>query len=276
MPAGKCLNPIDSGPARSCRTDDKLTAHLGKARKASLQQSHLGSWVSLALETYFGVADSDDAANINAFFPTRQHINIRQWIGGFDHFISHLYAGAFSCICNSPNGNQLLHRSLLFSGFQEWGANGTLRYDPGGQGLGLNAQVTPAWGTASSGAGMIWDQPDAGSLAGGADLPASPAAQIDAHLGCGLCALDGRGLLTPYSQTTLVEGSGHACHLGTRLDIAGTLNLSLQAAHRLRRGDGTGTRGPGYHAVITGHVRLHGCLQTLQAHHPSKEDTTTP
>ena len=67
------------------------------------------------------------------------------------------------------------------SDYQEWGASGALRYDPGQAGVGLTAQVTPTWGMATSGVGRLWSQPDARGLAGGPGLSPSPAAYVDVN-----------------------------------------------------------------------------------------------
>ena len=122
--------------------------------------------------------------------------------------------------------------------YQEWGASGTLRFDPGRQGKGLSASVMPTWGTASSGIGRLWGQPDANGLAPGDGLLApSAAGRLDAELGYGLAALKGRGLLTPYARVALVEGKDNAWHLGARLALAESLNLSLEASRHEREGD---------------------------------------
>ena len=123
------------------------------------------------------------------------------------------------------------------SAYREWGASGALRYDPGQAGIGLTASITPTWGMAASGVGRLWSQPDARGLAGAPGVSPSGAARVDAELGYGLRALNGQGLLTPYARASLVEGSEHAWHLGTRLALAESLNLSLEATHRQRLDD---------------------------------------
>ena len=52
----------------------------------------------------------------------------------------------------------LLHER---AGFVEWGAGGSLRFDPDPPNRGLALQVTPAWGTGTSGAQGLWSQPTA-------------------------------------------------------------------------------------------------------------------
>ena len=123
------------------------------------------------------------------------------------------------------------------SEYREWGASGALRYDPGRAGVGLTASIMPTWGMATSGVGSLWSQPDARGLAGGPGLTSSPAARVDAELGYGLRTMNGQGVLTPYARGSLVEGSEHAWHLGTRLALSESLNLSLEATHRQRQDD---------------------------------------
>ena len=122
------------------------------------------------------------------------------------------------------------------SAYREWGASGALRYDPGQAGVGLTAWITPTWGMATSGVGRLWSQPDARGLAGGPGLTSSPAARVDAELGYGLRTMNGQGVLTPYARASLVEGE-HAWHLGTRLALSESLNLSLEATHRQGQDD---------------------------------------
>ena len=116
------------------------------------------------------------------------------------------------------------------SEYQEWGASGAIRYDPSRKGLGLTAWVAPTWGMASSDVGRLWSQPDASGLAGGPGLSQSP--RLDAELGYGLRAPTGQGVLTPYLRASLLEDDAQAWHLGTRLALAQSLNVSLQATHR--------------------------------------------
>ena len=122
------------------------------------------------------------------------------------------------------------------SDYREWGASGALRFAPGRQGRELTASIMPAWGSAASGVSRLWGQAEASRLAA-ANAPATAAAgRLDAELGYGLTAPWGRGLLTPYARVALVEGAEQAWHLGTRLALFESLNLSLQAGRRQREG----------------------------------------
>ena len=128
----------------------------------------------------------------------------------------------------------LAHES---QGYREWGAGGALRFDPGRQGKGLTASIVPTWGTAAGGAESLWGHADAGAMAPAQGGPAVDAAgRLQAELGYGLATLHGRGLLTPYARIALVESADRAWHLGTRLALAGSLNLSLEAGRKERRG----------------------------------------
>ena len=123
------------------------------------------------------------------------------------------------------------------SDYQEWGASGALRFDPGQQGLGLTASIVPMWGSAASGVKRLWGQPQASGLAVGNPLATTAAGRLDAELGYGVAALRGRGLLTPYVRAALAEGNSQAWHLGARLDLAESLNLSLEASRRQQDSD---------------------------------------
>jgi len=114
--------------------------------------------------------------------------------------------------------------------YTEWGAGGALRFDPGRQGEGFTASVTPTWGAAASGMSRLWDQQTTAGFA-----PAA-AGRLDAELGYGLATFRGRGLLTPYARVALSEGADQAWHLGTRLALAESLNFSLEASRRARQG----------------------------------------
>ena len=92
-------------------------------------------------------------------------------------------------------------------GFREWGAGGSLRFDPGAPGRGLALQVEPSWGVAGSGAGRLWALPDAASLAPAAAPPA-PGARLAAELSYGLDAPGAAGALTPYAGVTLAADGG--------------------------------------------------------------------
>ena len=122
--------------------------------------------------------------------------------------------------------------------YQEWGASLALLFDPGQQGRGLSASITPTWGSAASGLSRLWGQPDAAGLAVDNALVAVPAGRLEAELGYGLGVLQGQGLLTPYARVALVEGAEQAWHLGTRLALAESLSFSVEARRRERRDDG--------------------------------------
>ena len=121
-------------------------------------------------------------------------------------------------------------------GYEEWGASGSIRLSPNASGLGPSLAVLPSWGAAGSGAERLWSQPDASTLVAGG--PASPGAgRLNAEFGWGLVALRGRGMLTPYARLALAESAGQSWHLGTRLALPESLDLSLEGSSR-RQGDG--------------------------------------
>ena len=121
-------------------------------------------------------------------------------------------------------------------GFREWGAGGSLHFDPGAPGRGLALSVAPSWGAAASGAGRLWGLPDAASLAPAA-APPSPGARLAAELSYGLDAPGGSGALTPYAGLGVAEAGDRTWRAGARWSLGPTLAMSLDAT-RLERAGG--------------------------------------
>ena len=145
------------------------------------------------------------------------------------------YASAWGLSIEASVRGLLAHEAQDYT---EWGASAALRFDPGRQGRGLTAAVMPAWGAAGSGMWRLWDKQTTAGLAPPPGVVAPTAAgRVEAELGYGLAALNGRGLLTPYARVALTEGADQAWHLGTRLALAESLNFSLEASRRQHEGD---------------------------------------
>ena len=115
------------------------------------------------------------------------------------------------------------------SDYQEWGASGTVRLDPGAGGQGLALTLAPAWGAASSGVNGLWSRQTTAGLAPQGNR-AAPASRLNAEVGYGFAPF-GTGLLTPYAGTVLSEGAARTYRVGGRLQMTGgwatglTLNL---------------------------------------------------
>ena len=127
----------------------------------------------------------------------------------------------------AANGRLLLtHQDRSF---EEWGAGGSLRLQPGAAERGLSLGLNTSWGDAASGVERLWSQGAAPS----AGLPAyaAPAGRLAAELGYGLEA--GRhGLVTPYAGVTLADGGASAYRLGGRLSVGQSFILNLEADRR--------------------------------------------
>lgn len=118
----------------------------------------------------------------------------------------------------------LAHES---AGYEEFGASGAVRIDPGPSGEGLSLTLAPRWGAADSGAGRLWGLDDARALApeGGFEAGRSLEAEIGYGLGLGRTA----GMLTPYVGLSLADGSGQAWRTGARWDVWPGATLGLEA-----------------------------------------------
>ena len=139
------------------------------------------------------------------------------------------YASAWGLSIEASVRGLLAHEA---QDYREWGAAGALRYDPGRQGKGFMASIMPTWGTAGSGVERLWGHSTTAGLAPAYPMAATDSGRLDAELGYGLAALRGQGLLTPYARVALTEGAEQAWHLGARLAVAESLNLSVEASRR--------------------------------------------
>ena len=91
------------------------------------------------------------------------------------------------------------------SGYEEWGASGSIRFEPDASGRGLSFSLAPTWGMASSGVERLWSRPNARALEPGRDFEA--ARSVEAQVGYGLGAFGGHGLMTPYASLSVADGS---------------------------------------------------------------------
>ena len=123
-------------------------------------------------------------------------------------------------------------------GYEEWGASGSIRLSPNALGLGPSLALLPSWGASGSAVARLWAHPDASALVQGSTAAPAPG-RLDAEFGWGLRALRGRGVLTPYARVALAEGDNQSWHLGTRLALAESLNLSLEGSRRRFTGGDT-------------------------------------
>ncbi len=115
------------------------------------------------------------------------------------------------------------------SDYQEWGASGTVRLDPGATGQGLSLTLAPAWGAASSGVDGLWSRQTTAGLA--PNTRRALAGRLNAEVGYGFAPFD-TGLLTPYAGTVLSDGAARSYRVGGRLQLGGPgatgLNLNLE------------------------------------------------
>ena len=137
------------------------------------------------------------------------------------------------------------------SGFEEWGASGSVRLDPGASGRGLSFSLAPSWGAASSGVEGLWSARDARGFAPGGTF--EPESRLDAELGYGFAA--GGGFTgTPYAGMGLTD-HGRDWRLGWRLAPAGApvdFALGLEGTRRESANDDTP---PEHGLMLRGAVR---------------------
>ena len=149
-------------------------------------------------------------------------------------------------------GNARLLLAHQDRGYEEWGADGSLRLAPGASGRGPALSLNTSWGDASSGVEQLWSQ-GAGRAPGLAvEAGTAPAGRLTAELSYGLEASDGTAMLSPYAGLALAAGGERSYRLGARFTLAQSLSVSLEGDRRER----TGHAGAPQHGLtLSGTVR---------------------
>ena len=111
------------------------------------------------------------------------------------------------------------------AGYEEWGASGAVRIDPGTSGRGLSFTLTPAWGNAGSAAERLWGLGNAREITPDANFEAGR--RLDAELGYGVVAHP--GVITPFVGLGLAEDGARTLRLGGRWALGPTTSLNLEA-----------------------------------------------
>ena len=120
---------------------------------------------------------------------------------------------------------ELRGRGLLMhqdEDYREWGAAGAVLVDPGADGLGLTFNIQPSWGAPEGGVAALWEE--------GADAAAQGAGsqgRLDAELGWGLSAWNGRAVLTPLMGLGRSTENERLWRLGLRVETGDSFELDL-------------------------------------------------
>ena len=122
------------------------------------------------------------------------------------------------------------------SAYEEWGASGSVRLDPGVSGRGLSLTLAPVWGAAAGGVERLWAPSPATGLAPGDAFESD--AGLEAELGYGLRPPAGPGVLTPYAGYSMAgDGAVRTWRIGTRWIAEPAFALDLEASHGRTHGD---------------------------------------
>ncbi len=116
------------------------------------------------------------------------------------------------------------------SGYEEWGAGGTVRVSPGASGRGLTLSLAPVWGSAGSEAEQLWGTADASGLGTGQEFEAT--GRLEAELGYGIAVPRTRGVVTPYAGLSFIEDGQRTVRTGARWNLAPEAAMRLEGTWR--------------------------------------------
>ena len=116
------------------------------------------------------------------------------------------------------------------SGFEEWGASGSLGYDPDPSSeIGPSMNLSLSRGATSGGADALWRRETMAGIAANDDY--APGGGLEAEFGYGFSVLDGRAVGTPHAGV-LLSDRGEALRLGYGLGFGRSSKLNLEGEFR--------------------------------------------
>ena len=122
-------------------------------------------------------------------------------------------------------------------GYEEWGASGAIRVDPGISGRGLSLTVAPALGaTTAGGTERPRSLRDVQGFAAASGAPAGK--RVESELGYGLGAPGGLGAVTPYSGLSVADDGTRTWRIGGRWAVATEVTLGIEASRSEAAGAG--------------------------------------
>ena len=114
--------------------------------------------------------------------------------------------------------------------YEEWGASGSVRIDPGTSGKGLSLTLAPTIGAGSDRVGRLRPLDAAPGFLEPAQTDSGK--RLDARLGYGLGLPELRGTLTPYTGVSFTVGGARSWRVGTHLTMPPDFTLRLEGMHR--------------------------------------------
>ena len=124
--------------------------------------------------------------------------------------------------------------------YEEWGASGSFRLDPGVSGRGLSLAVTPVWGPASGGVERLRSEGASTSLA--LEDAWESTAGLQAELGYGVRIPHTRGLVTPYAGLTLAGEGDRTMRTGARWNVAPGATVGVEGTRSADDGNAMAMR----------------------------------
>ena len=113
---------------------------------------------------------------------------------------------------------------------REWGGRGSLRYNRGGDDLGLTVALSPSWGATGSRANQLWSEAALPFATAGSSGTSNGTGRLDGEVGYGFAAFN--GTITPYGG--LGVSAGHRdWRLGSRFDLfSPSLRIRVEGERR--------------------------------------------
>ena len=113
------------------------------------------------------------------------------------------------------------------TGYEEWGASGTVELTPGKSGRGLSLAITPRWGATESATDQLWSAESTRAL--GLDTGEAAGRYLDLFAGYGVGLGTDRGIMTLYTGMTLNADAGRTVRSGLWWRLDENMQLNVEA-----------------------------------------------
>lgn len=126
-----------------------------------------------------------------------------------------------------------------------------VRLDAGTDRHGLALALAPAWGDGAGGIGSfgrLYDQEEMSSYGRSPDMRQT--GRVDAEVGYGLSGILAKGVVTPFAGLVLINESSRRYRLGSYLEFASWLRLSMEALREERA-----SRAPDHGVLLRAQMR---------------------
>ena len=118
------------------------------------------------------------------------------------------------------------------SGYEEWGAAGAVRIQPGKSGRGLSLMLSPSWGVVTSHADRLGSFTHVQGLVPESEF--DPEMRLNAKIGYGIGLTTPQGMVAPYMEVSIADQNVQTWHMGAKGELISGAELLFEVTRHER------------------------------------------